>query len=139
MSPFCSSRASALLLSLCSFSEGWVLLHQSSGHKSDKAGLAHNELRRHSHRVGDLGKRQEEELDCSENRYQQFLDENPPDRIQTFCNEILGMGPATTVIEYTPTMSVLHHHCEKDVADDNAARSRPVQRLQLQRPQQRVC
>jgi hypothetical protein len=115
------------------------LLHQSSGHKSDKAELAHGELRRHSHRVGDLRKRQEEELDCSENRYQQFLDENPPDRIQTFCNEILGMSPATAVIEYTPTMSVLRRHCEKDVADDNAARLRPVQRLQLQRPQQRVC
>jgi hypothetical protein len=138
MSPSYSLRALVLLLSLCYLSEAWVLLHQSSDNKSDKAELAHDELRRHSHRVGDLGKRQEEELDCSENRYQEFLDENPPDRIQTFCNEILGMGPATTVVEYMPTVYVLLRYCEKDIADNNAARSQPAQHLQLQQPRQRA-
>jgi hypothetical protein len=37
-------------------------------------------------------------------RYQKFLDSNSPEAVGAFCNSWLGTPPATTVVEYTPTV-----------------------------------
>ena len=69
-------------------------------------GIADTELRRGPKDEGVLAKRQAEELDCSADRYSEFLYANPQERIETFCNEWLDKEPATIVVEYTPTMYV---------------------------------
>jgi hypothetical protein len=62
------------------------------------------ELRRHDAHNVNAEKRQVTSIFCPDNRFQKLLDSNPETRVQTFCNEWLGMPPATTTIEFTPTM-----------------------------------
>jgi len=96
------SKASAVVLSLCTLSDAWALYHKIDT-KNAKAKDASVELRRHE--AQDLNeKRQTTELFCPNDRYEQFLNNNPDPSVQTFCNEWLGLAPATTVIEYVPTM-----------------------------------
>jgi hypothetical protein len=52
-----------------------------------------------------LEKRQIQDLNCSTpNVYIDFMDDKQGDEVQTFCNRWLSKAPATTVIEFTPTM-----------------------------------
>ncbi|KAJ4377994.1 hypothetical protein N0V83_000824 [Neocucurbitaria cava] len=60
--------------------------------------------------VDNVVERQDQVLDCPDDRWQQILDNNPPDRVMTFCNEWLGIGPATTVVEWTPTIFYNRYH-----------------------------
>jgi hypothetical protein len=100
------SLASVLLLSFCTFSEAWVLHRKSASRAQDAKNVAPVELRRNHAQADTLEKRQETELYCPDDRWQEFLNSNPENRIETFCNEWLGIAPATTVLEYTPTMYV---------------------------------
>lgn len=95
---------SAILLSLCTFSNAWVLHRKVDSKEQEVDQVAAVELRRHEAQDIDLEKRQTTQLFCPNDRYQEFLDSNAPDRIQTFCNEWLGLAPATIVTEYRPTM-----------------------------------
>jgi len=105
---FLPSPSSALfvLFSFCTVSDARVLNRRADEHVQDGKGLAHTELRRGLKDGGVFAKRQEEELDCSQDRFSEFLNANPEERIETFCNEWLGIEPATLVVEYTPTMFV---------------------------------
>jgi hypothetical protein len=94
----------AILLSLCTLSDAWVLHRKVDSQKQEVDQVAAVELRRHEARDLGVEKRQTTALYCSSDRYQLFLDSNPTGNIQTFCNEWLGLAPATTVVEYTPTM-----------------------------------
>lgn len=104
MSIIHSLRASAAFLSFCTVSQAWVLKLGADKAAQDGANIAPAELRRDSLGEGNLANRQEVELDCSDDRWQDLLNNNPTDRVVTFCNEWLGIGPATAVVQYTPTM-----------------------------------
>ena len=95
---------SAILLSLCTLSDAWVLHRKVDSKIEEVDEVAPVELRRHEAQDLGLEKRQTTSLYCPSDRYQLFLDSNPTGNIQTFCNEWLGLAPATTVVEYTPTM-----------------------------------
>lgn len=96
-----SLQASAAFLSFCTVSQAWVLHRKNDAHVQNEINVAPIELRANS-----FEKRQDTVLDCSENRFQDLLDSNPADRVMTFCNEWLGIAPATVVEQVTPTMSV---------------------------------
>jgi hypothetical protein len=96
------SKASAVILSLCTLSDAWALYHKIDTKKT-KVEHAPVELRRHEAQELN-GKRQTTELLCPDDRYAQFLDNNPDESVQTFCNEWLNLAATTTVVEYTPTM-----------------------------------
>ncbi|KAH7074205.1 hypothetical protein FB567DRAFT_191686 [Paraphoma chrysanthemicola] len=98
--------ASVLLLSFCTFSEAWVLHRKPAGHAQIVKDAAPIELRNDAAPVVSLEKRQDSELFCPDDRWQEFLNSNPENRVKTFCNEWLGISPATTVLEYTPTITV---------------------------------
>jgi hypothetical protein len=102
-----SSWPSVILLSLCTLSEAWVVRRKadSNVHQAEHVAI---ELRHEGAQPNRLDKRQQTELICPNDRYQEFLDSNPEDRIKTFCNEWLGIGPTMVVVEYTPTMYMLH-------------------------------
>jgi hypothetical protein len=99
-----SSWPAAVLLSLCTLSDAWAM-RRSAGSSVHQAEHVAIELRQ-SGAQNKFDKRQETELVCPDDRYQEFLDNNPKDRIETFCNEWLGISPTTVVVEYTPTMYV---------------------------------
>lgn len=85
-------------------------------------------------------KRQDaQELECPNDRWQAMLDSNPADRVATFCNEWLGLEPATTVVEWTPTMSVYSSSILSELAlTILAASSPPVHILPLSPPPSHV-
>jgi hypothetical protein len=94
----------AILLSLCTLSEAWVLHRKADSRKQDAGYDALIELRRHEvHKLG-LEKRQTTELVCRGDDYEELLENNPDPFVQFFCNRLLSMSPATTVVEVTPTM-----------------------------------
>jgi len=95
-----SLPASAFVLSLSTLTEA-LALRRTSEDALDGSRFA----RRGASLDGAAWKRQGvETLDCPNDRWQQLLDNNPQDRVVTFCNEWLGISPATTVLEVTPTM-----------------------------------
>jgi hypothetical protein len=94
----------AVLLSFCTFSDAWVLHRKVDSKKQEVENVAQPELRRNEAQNLNIEKRQTTSLYCPDDRWQQFLDSNPEARVQAFCNEWLGLAPATTVVEYTPTM-----------------------------------
>lgn len=90
-----SLQASAYLLSFSTLTTALALHRKRDGYTPDVQ------------RVDSMHeKRQDQELECINDRWQDMLDNNPVDRVKTFCNEWLGIAPATTVIEWTPTMLV---------------------------------
>jgi hypothetical protein len=96
------SWPSAVLLSLCTLSDAWVL-HRKVENKKVEA-VAQIELRRNEVQNANAEKRQVTSLFCPDDRFQSILDSNPDARVQTFCNDWLGIPAAVTTIEYTPTM-----------------------------------
>jgi hypothetical protein len=97
------SWPSAVLLSLCTLSDGWVLHRKADSKKAAGESVAQIELRTEAHNVH-AEKRQTISLYCPDDRFKHLLDSNPDGRVQTFCNEWLGVPAATTTVEYTPTM-----------------------------------
>ncbi|CAO2647646.1 Nn.00g085680.m01.CDS01 [Neocucurbitaria sp. VM-36] len=107
MSIIRSLQASAFILSFSTLTDALALNRRSAGNVQN--GLVYNAPHiAHGGSVEDIvEKRQDaQELDCPDDRWQQMLDNNPPDRVATFCNEWLGIGPATTVVEWTPTITI---------------------------------
>jgi hypothetical protein len=98
-----SSWPAAVLLSLCTLSDAWAVRRSTDTgvHQVEHVAI---ELRQNGAQHNKFDKRQETELVCPDDRYQEFLDNNPQERIKTFCNEWLGISPTTVVVEYTPTM-----------------------------------
>jgi hypothetical protein len=96
------SKASVVFLSLCTLSDAWALYHKVDGEKA-KVEDAPVEMRRHAAEDFDE-KRQTTELFCPNDSYARILNNNPPESVQSFCNDWLELAPATTVIEYVPTM-----------------------------------
>jgi hypothetical protein len=94
------SWPSAVLLSLCMTSDAWVL-RKATSKKAEN--VPQIELRNEAQNVH-ANKRQITTLSCPDDRFQQLLDSNPDGRVQTFCNDWLGVPAATTTVEYTPTM-----------------------------------
>jgi hypothetical protein len=104
MSPVRYQWRTAILLSLCTLSEAWVLHRKADSRKQEADNVTPIELRRHEVRKLGLEKRQTTELVCREDDdYEELLDNNPEPFVQFFCNRLLGLGPATTVVEVTPT------------------------------------
>lgn len=102
-----SLQASVFILSFSTLTDALVVNRKNTGSVQEEvAFVAPNVARGVS--VDNVVERQDQELDCPDDRWQQILDNNPPDRVMTFCNEWLGIGPATTVVEWTPTMLVLY-------------------------------
>jgi hypothetical protein len=81
-----------------------VLHRKAESKKVEADNVARVELRRHDAQKVNADKRQTTSLFCPDDRFQMLLDSNPAARIQTFCNEWLGVPAATTTIEYIPTM-----------------------------------
>lgn len=93
----------AVVLSLCTLTDAWALYHKvdrKNGQKED----AQPELRRHEAQDIGLDKRDVVSLFCHNDRYEQFLDNNPTGSVQTFCNQLLNIPPRTNTVEFTPTM-----------------------------------
>lgn len=84
-------------------SEAWVLDRGADKHVQQEQDVAPQELRRRWEHAAVFAKRQEEELDCSENWFSDFLNANPSPRIKRFCNDWLGIRPKTVWEEVTPT------------------------------------
>jgi hypothetical protein len=103
-------RASVVLLSFCALSDAWALYPRGRGRKHEVEDPAAIELRHDTVQVPNIQKRQDTDLHCPDNRWQQFLDSNPDARVKTFCNEWLGIEPVTYVVETTPTMFVYIAH-----------------------------
>jgi hypothetical protein len=101
-----SLRASAIFLSFSVLGNAWVLHRKSAGDIEQARGLDSVQVPRAAPVDGNVKKRQGEttELECPNDRWEQMLDANPDDRVKTFCNEWLGISPATVVEEVTPTM-----------------------------------
>lgn len=95
-----SLQVSACFLSFSLLTESLVL-RRKDGTISQEKGPA----RRGALLDSVLNKRQDPEvLNCPSDRWQDLLDSNPENRVVTFCNEWLGIEPATSVIEITPTV-----------------------------------
>jgi hypothetical protein len=108
MSPTHLPWSSAILLSLCTFSEAWAVHHKAGSTVQQGKQIAPIELRRNGAQDGSFNKRQTTELICpEEDEWQDFLQSNPSDRVQSFCNIWLNLAPAIVVQEYTPTVYVL--------------------------------
>ncbi|KAI8931729.1 hypothetical protein NX059_011372 [Plenodomus lindquistii] len=99
-----SLQALAVVLSFSSSTEALVVRKSNN-----PAQEVYRDARRGVALHGHLDKRQnssETVLDCSNDRWQELLDSNAEDRIETFCNEWLDISPATSVIEVTPTSTI---------------------------------
>jgi hypothetical protein len=96
------SRPLAFVLSLCTLTDAWALYHKVD--KKDARKETQPELRRHEAQDIVLGKRDVVSLYCPNDRYQEFLDNNPPSNVQTVCNQLLGLPPRTITVESTPTL-----------------------------------
>ena len=102
-----SLQASAFILSFSTLTDALALNRRNKGNVQEETVLDAPHVARGVGADGIVEKRQDpQELDCPDDRWQQMLDNNPSDRVATFCNEWLGIGPATTVVEWTPTMLV---------------------------------
>lgn len=98
-----SLQASAFLLSFSTLSSALAVVNNNGDNdlEQERGLKADNAIRRSD--KGAAGEEQQA-LDCPNDRWQEFLDANPSPRIQTFCNEWLGLGPATSVVEVAPTV-----------------------------------
>lgn len=107
-----SLQASAYLLSFSTLTAALALHRKKDGHSIEEQRVEPLLNAPGGTAESANEKRQDQELECINDRWQDMLDNNPVDRVKTFCNEWLGIAPATTVIEWTPTMSVclLHLH-----------------------------
>jgi hypothetical protein len=104
-----SLLASAIVLSFSSLSEASVLRRDPNGDAP--------RLQRRWSLPSLFGKRQGgvETLQCPDSSFQEMLNANPEDRVQSFCNDWLNIQPTTVVVEYTPTRCVFfsspHLYC----------------------------
>jgi len=101
--------ASAIFLSFSALSDAWAVFSGGRDRRQDVEEPAAIEVRHKAVQAHNIQKRQENHLYCPDDRWQQILDSNPDARIKTFCNEWLGIQPATEVVETTPTMFVASH------------------------------
>jgi hypothetical protein len=92
----------AVVLSLCTLTDAWALYHPAE--KKDARKEIQPELRRHKAQDIGLERREVVSLYCPNDRYRQFLDNNPPSNVQTVCNQMLNIPPKTETVDYTPTM-----------------------------------
>jgi hypothetical protein len=81
-------------------SDAWVL-RKAASKKAET--VPQIELRNEAQNVH-ANKRQTTSLFCPDDLFKLLLGSNPDNRVQTFCNEWLGVPAATTTVEYTPTM-----------------------------------
>jgi hypothetical protein len=93
----------AVFLSFCTLSDAWVLHRKADSKRVDGESIPQIELRREAQNAP-AEKRQTTSLFCPDDRFQSLLDSNPDGRVQTFCNEWLGVPAATTTVEYASTM-----------------------------------
>jgi hypothetical protein len=109
MSLTCPSWALFVILSFCIVSEAWIWNHRADEQAQDSGEVAPVELRRRWPHAAVFARRQEqeEELNCTDDWFSEFLNANPSPRIETFCNHWLDIQPATVVEEVTPTMYAL--------------------------------
>lgn len=100
-----SVLAPAAILSFSVTTEGWVLHRNTEEHVEVKRIVA-DEAQHHWSWRDILGKRQSDDrvLDCPNDQFASLLSNNPDSAVVTFCNDWLNLGPATTVIEVTPTV-----------------------------------
>ena len=102
-----SLQTSTFLLSFATWAGALVLQSRPDEDVQKEKRFAAVDLEHGELLEGVPEKRQDsQELECPNDRWQQLLDSNPTDRVVTFCNEWLGIGPATEVVEWTPTMFV---------------------------------
>ncbi|KAL6709912.1 hypothetical protein ACN47E_000697 [Coniothyrium glycines] len=103
-----SLRASAIFLSFFTSTDAWVLHRKPAGTVARGKEEDNARLPRGEWLDGEFKKRQGEvtELNCPNDRWEKMLDSNPDDRVKTFCNEWLGIGPATVTQEVTPTITI---------------------------------
>jgi hypothetical protein len=95
-----SFRALALVLSLFTLTEGWGLRRKPVEHAQEDV----KTYPVYRPRGAGIFEKRQGQLVCPNDDYQKFLDSNPPDAVATFCNSWLGIPPATTVVEYIPTV-----------------------------------
>lgn len=101
-----SLQASALFLSFFTLAEGWSLRRKHVEHAQQYENARYPVYQpRDASQNGVVEKRQNQ-LVCPNDRWEAFLDSVPTNSVSTFCNDYLGIPPATTVVEYTPTVSV---------------------------------
>jgi hypothetical protein len=62
------------------------------------------ELRHNGAHVNSFNKRQPATLICPDDTYARILSDSPDERVETFCNEWLGIAPATVTVDVTPTV-----------------------------------
>ena len=106
-----SLQAAAVILSFSTLTEALAFNRRNKGQVQEENVFEPAQIAHAGPVIGNIKLRQDgQELDCPDDRWQQLLDNNPPDRVATFCNEWLGIGPATTVVEWTPTMLVVCCH-----------------------------
>lgn len=98
-----STLASAALLSFSATTQAWVLHRSTDEHAEVKRVIADGAQEGWTWN-NFFGKRQDVTLDCPNNQFAALLDSNPDDRVESFCNDWLNMGPATMTSEVTPTV-----------------------------------
>jgi len=133
-----SLQASALFLSFTSLAEGWSLHRKHDEHfgQRDNARYPVYQPRRASHEG--VADKRHNQLVCPSDQWQAFLDSVPKDGVTIFCNDYLGIPPATTVVEYTPTVSVPGISRMPSFCLHHAVLSPPAPTLPLRLPLQRV-
>lgn len=114
-----SLLASALVLSFSTYTEARVAQHRANSQSGNalnrqpddggtpQKGPLHSLFGKRQDQDQDQDEDEDDELDCSTpDVYIDLLNDESDDAIQTFCNKWLGLPPATTEVDFTPTMSV---------------------------------
>lgn len=100
-----SLRASVTIILFVSFTDGLIFIRKATTTAVNGYGHESAKIIRDALRGGDIAKRDDNVtlLNCPNDRFEQMLDNNPSERVKTFCNEWLGIPPATITVEVTPT------------------------------------
>jgi hypothetical protein len=95
-----SFQALAFILSFTTLAKGWGLQRKLVEYAQEDV----KTYPVYRPRGAGIFEKRQDQLVCSNDDYQKFLDSNPPNVVATFCNFWLGIPPVTTVVEYTPTV-----------------------------------
>ncbi|KAK1916631.1 hypothetical protein P3342_012256 [Pyrenophora teres f. teres] len=101
-----SLQASALFLSFSTLTEGWSLGRKHDQHAQQHENPIYPAYQPRGASYNGVPEKRQDQLMCPNDQWQAFLDSVPKNGVTVFCNDYLGIPPATTVVEYTPTVTV---------------------------------